>query len=164
MDIQAYQIFEEVMGHSYDHTRRTEDGFPEDSIAMQKIVYLLEYIGFDFGGYSYSWGKYGPYAIDLENDIKIDIENDAITPSACAIVPSGARERIKALVRTAADNSNYPKYRWLEAIATIHYFRNGYLGTTDKNEVLNTLKATKSYLNNDDINQKAYNQSKAFDF
>lgn len=164
MDMRAYQIFEEVMGHPYDHLRRSDDGFPEDSIAMQKIVYLLEYVGFDFGSYSYCWGKYGPYAIDLENDIKTDISNGFTVPLECAVMSQYARERIEKLIRIVSDQQGYPRYRWLEAIATMHYFRNGYLGSSSKARVLGALKAAKSYLDIDDLNQKAFDYSKAFDY
>lgn len=109
------EIYIKVYDESFDY-----DDF-EKRIKMQKAVYLLENIGVHIGEYSFSWNKYGPYSLGLENDAKhcndIKLEKEVLFSD----VAEKAFLEIKSYI---SQKVKYTCAQWVECIASIHYLKN----------------------------------------
>ncbi len=131
----------------------------DQRILMQKIVYLLSENGIECGEYNFIWYKRGPfsnnlhlsiYEISKKNYEKKSIEFDSNT---LAII-----EKIKSLYinKPSIEGDDYSVASWYEAFASIHYLKNYYFPTKNKQEIISILERLKDHLNKRFLNNYAY--------
>lgn len=131
----------------------THDNFNYGSfdkrLELQKIIYLLQELGLNVGGYYFSWYKYGPYSQSLQEDAyRSSPANGELvfTDYAKPII-----EKLSNLIMVKTEK--YSRASFLEAIASIRYLMKHY--HFDETQVLHELTKRKPYLNNIHDNEMA---------
>lgn len=133
------EIYTEVLDEQFHYDVLLE------RIKLQKIVYLLENIGVHVGNYSFTWNKYGPYSIALDDDAyrcskKKEVQLVNFTEEAIE-----AFNQIKEMI---SKKIAYEDANWLECISSLHYLKYVLRFSTDDNKVMEELVKRKRYLNN----------------
>lgn len=140
-------IYERIFNKSFSY------GNFEDRLQMQKMVYLLQEEGVNIGHYGFDWYKHGPYSQVLLDDMYM--EDRTITNFVN--YTSDVEKRIDCLKSIFGDENNYGMKNWTECLASIHFLRKKIMGSNaTKEDVLQELKNRKPHLDNDDLNNKAY--------
>lgn len=139
-------VYKEILNEDFNYSTF------EKRLKLQKVVYLLQEMGLNVGGYSFSWYKHGPYSQSLQEDayhssIYIGQTID-FTDNAKDMI-----ERFKAIVNVQIDD--YNKSQWLETLASIRYLKRHY--DLADHEVLEELVSRKPHLNVASDNEKALN-------
>lgn len=138
------------------YSRQFKSSSFDDRLEMQKMAFLMKELGTSCGDYSFVWYKYGPYSQELQNDIiRLTCDSDGeivFTPKAIHNM-----ERIREILNV--QHNNYTCAYWIEAIASVYYLRKYIYPFLEKNDVLVKLKALKTYLEDDQLNDLAYNIS-----
>lgn len=143
MCILLKEIYREVYGETFSYSSL------EARIKMEKAVYFLENMGLFVGDYSFSWDKYGPYSLALDCDAQYC---DSMAPQTVEF--SSTAKSLFAKVRSFMSRENqYPDYRWVECIASLHYLK--YVYHFPEEKLLDELKSRKDYLNDDSANLEA---------
>lgn len=149
------EIYTNVLNESFHYDKLTE------RIKLQKIVYLLENMGIHVGNYSFTWNKYGPYSIALDDDAyrcsqKKEQQTVSFTEEALR-----AFERIREML---SQKVTYEDINWLECIASLHYLKYILRFSEDDNKILNELVKRKDYLNNNEENKIAMKIAEKLEF
>lgn len=139
------EVYSEVMGEkfSYELIRR---------IKLQKIVYLLENMGVHVGDYSFTWDKYGPYSIALDDDAYRCCHKKGKNE---VVFTSGAKEAFEKIKNIISQRKEYDDVGWLECISSLHYLKFVLRVAEDDEGVLKELVNRKERLNNTDENKAA---------
>jgi len=111
-------LYKEVFGKDFQNTM-------DCRIKLQKVVYMLEEQGIVLGNYSFSWYKYGPYSIELQDDIHkqgIQESNSEKFPWIVCNEVREAVEVIKSIVNSQKDSVYSSRY-WIEAVASLLFLK-----------------------------------------
>ena len=140
------EIYTEVLNEQFCYDELSK------RIKLQKIVYLLENMGVHVGNYSFTWNKYGPYSIALDDDAyrcsqKKETQVVAFTKEALE-----AFNQIKEMI---SKKTTYEDTNWLECISSLHYLKFVLRFSADENKILEELVCRKQYLNKNDENRTA---------
>lgn len=126
----------------------------DNRIKLQKAVYLLENMGVDVGDYSFSWNKYGPYSLGLDNDAR----NCSIKVEQEVSFSSTAEHGFEKLREYINEQIEYNCTRWMECIASLYFLKNIY--RFKESQLISELEKRKPYLSNKEANKKALSIAK----
>lgn len=139
------EVYSEVLKEQFEY------GELNQRIKLQKVVYLLENMGIHVGDYSFTWNKYGPYSIALDDDAYRCSQNSEKRSIVFTEEAMKAFEMIRDIV---SQRTEYEDYNWLECIASLHYLKY-VLHVSDDSKVLRRLAEEKKYLNSAKENANA---------
>lgn len=125
-------------------------------IKLQKVIYMLENLGVHVGDYSFTWNKYGPYSIALDDDAyrcSQQIERCEVT------FTEEAKKAFQLIKEMLSQKKTYKDYRWLECISSLHYLKYVMHVSNDDDVVIEKLVNKKKYLNNIEENKIAMNMA-----
>lgn len=124
-------------------------------LQMQKAIYLLQEEGVPVGEYGFIWYKHGPYSQSLLDDMFVEKSNSSIDIQLSRDSELSVSKLKDAFQSQEADS--YGMRNWTECLASIHYLKTYVLSSkAGKEEVLNELQERKPHLNQDDLNEKAF--------
>jgi uncharacterized protein YwgA len=94
----------------------------KDRLIFQKIIYLLQVFGIDFG-YKFRWYLYGPYSTELSKDgFRLTSTNYPVNfQKKFVFADPNVESRLDKFIEfigSNADNKN-----WLELMASIHFLK-----------------------------------------
>ncbi len=96
----------------------------EDRIILQKIVFFLEEMGVNVGGYCFVLETHGPFSQSLSNDIHEKLPS---ATSFTGIFSKPVQDTISFLKETLfsshSNDSQYTLREWLEAVASFMFLR-----------------------------------------
>lgn len=136
-------LYFEIYNEEFDY------GDLSKRIKLQKAVYLLENMGVDIGDYSFSWNKYGPYSLMLDNDAS-KIVNEG---ERCDSFSEFAKKCFQKLKGYLNKQDEYDIRCWIECIASACYLKK--VMRKNDAELLEYLEKNKPYLNNRKCNEDA---------
>lgn len=121
---------------------------------MQKCIYLIEQLGINVGEYAFSWYKHGPYSQRLQDDMFA--ENGRGTQELIySDYALNVINRLKSIIRQASVTGfSYSIEQWMECLASVHYLNRMFNG--DKQKTLEELVRRKAHLNDNGLNNHAY--------
>jgi len=144
-------VYEKVFDQQFSY------GNFEDRLKMQKMVYLLQEEGVDIGHYGFDWYKHGPYSQALLDDMYMESGSNFIRLNYTPGAEKGIKN-LKDIFNDVEANSKYGIKNWTECLASIHFLRNKEMGSNvSKEEIIQVLVERKPHLDNDTLNEKAYN-------
>ena len=97
---------------------------------VQEVVYLLGRAGAELG-YRYKWELFGPYSVELADDVR-DLDRDEIevASSAEAPVSSDALARLRALL-DPPDDLGLAQDEWLRLLTCVDFVERRVPGATE---------------------------------
>lgn len=140
------EIYQVILNEEFHYSELSE------RIKLQKIVYLLENMGVHVGNYSFTWNKYGPYSIALDDDAYRCVQTNEIHNIMFTQEAQNAFEQIKTMI---SQRGLYEDTNWLECISSLHYLKYVLRFSVDDNIVLKELLNRKNYLNLHEENKVA---------
>lgn len=137
-------VYSETMNEDFNY------GTFEKRLKLQKIVYLLQEMGLNVGGYSFSWYKHGPYSQSLQEDAY----HSSLYIAQTIDFTDNAKDTISQFKDVVNEHTEkYNKSQWLETLASIRYLKKHYSFSDD--EVLEELVSRKPHLNVEADNKRA---------
>ena len=97
---------------------------------VQEVVYLLGRAGAQLG-YRYKWELFGPYSVELADDVR-DLDREMIEGASAegAPVPADALDRVRALL-DPPEHVDLAQEDWLRLVACIDFVERRVPGTTE---------------------------------
>lgn len=142
------EVYSGVLGEQFDYGKFNQ------RVKLQKIVYLLENMGVHVGNYSFTWNKYGPYSIALDDDAYRCSQKEAKRGVTFTDEAQNAFEQIK---RILSKGSVYEDFNWLECISSLHFLKYVLHISDNDDAILSELVGRKGYLNDVQENRLALN-------
>lgn len=140
------EIYNGVLDEQFNY-----DNFNQ-RVKLQKVVYLLENMGVHVGNYSFTWNKYGPYSIALDDDAYRCSQEKGIRSVTFTHEAKTAFDYIKSII---SERKVYEDFNWLECISSLHFLKYVSHISTDDEIVLKELVKRKNYLNDNKENELA---------
>lgn len=143
-------VYKEVFGEIFSYKEFDE------RLKMQKMVYLLQEEGVDIGHYGFDWYKHGPYSQALLDDMYIEDGTKCIEVNYSSNA-SKCIENLRRIFNDEEAQAGYGMKNWTECLASIHFLKKKIMGSNAlKSDILTELKSRKPHLDNDHLNEKAY--------
>ena len=106
------EVYNGVLDEQFDYANFNK------RVKLQKVVYLLENMGVHVGNYSFTWNKYGPYSIALDDDAYRCSQKEENRLVNFTDEAKSAFEQIKSII---SKRSVYEDFNWLECISSLHF-------------------------------------------
>lgn len=140
------EVYNGVLGEQFDY-----DDFNQ-RVKLQKVVYLLENMGVHVGNYSFTWNKYGPYSIALDDDAYRCSQRENTRFVTFTNEAQSAFEQIRNII---SERNVYEDFNWLECISSLHFLKYVSHISLDDEVILKELVKRKKYLNDNEENRLA---------
>ena len=140
------EVYNGVLDEQFDYADFNQ------RVKLQKVVYLLENMGVHVGNYSFTWNKYGPYSIALDDDAYRCSQKEGNRLVTFTDEAKSAFEQIKSII---SERSVYEDFNWLECISSLHFLKYVSHISPDDEIILKELVKRKKYLNNVEENRLA---------